>query len=211
MPGPVALYAAAAGAKLLSDLFDISGERARRRRAAARYQREVIAPLESRQSQERFAPYESQGRSMEGAVNQTLGQLAGRGVLSSTFAGPAVATAVAPYQAERRRSLDELSIRRAAAGQELADIEGGAPGYGQAFAGLLGETGGVLAMESGRKNALQMRRTSTMDFLKTAAELYPDLFKNMGPTGMASLAGDFMDQGGNEDFAPPLVGYGDNY
>ena len=141
--------AVAFGANLLSGLIQTSGTRKR----MARLRREQLAalgPLEALLSQSAFGPSATEGDLMRTAESRTLRDLASRGVLKSSIAAPSVAQAVAPIEERRQARRQSLAERLAAARQSIyAGTQ--MPGYEEAFAGTLGEFGGLAAIMAGEE------------------------------------------------------------
>jgi hypothetical protein len=143
------LLAGAFGANLLAGLIGTSGARKRSRRLR-QMQLAALSPLEALLSQSEFGPSEAEGGLMRTVESRTLRDLAGRGVLNSSISAPAVAQAVAPIEERRQARRQGLAERLAAARQAIyASTE--APGYEEAFAGTLGEFGGLLALLGGEQ------------------------------------------------------------
>ncbi len=163
------LYAAGAGLNFVGDIVGIRSQRAKAKRLAEKLRQETLVPLDARLATRKVGLSESAAAMRDSSVGSALQDLAQKGVLQSSFAAPQVYRAAAPFEAQRQRELDELSLRRGAAAAEIASVEESAPGYGEAFAGLFGQAGQLFAMEAGRRQAMDMykeRMNALADFYK---------------------------------------------
>lgn len=145
MPG----LAVAFGANLLSGLIGTAGARKRARRLRQE-QLMALSPLEALLTQQNFGAGQAESDITTAVTRRTLGSLGARGVLNSSMAPGEVAQAVAPIEERRQARRQSLAERLAAARQAIyAGTQ--QPGYEEAFAGTLGEFGGLAALLSGEK------------------------------------------------------------
>lgn len=140
--------ALAFGANLLSGLLQTSGERKRMRRLRQE-EFQALGPLEALIAQNRFGGMQSESDIESAVTRRVLGGLGRRGVLNSSMAPGEVAAAVAPVEERRQARRQSLAERLAAARQAIyAGTQ--QPGYEGAFAGTLGEFGGLMALLAGQ-------------------------------------------------------------
>lgn len=145
---PAILAGASLGANLISGIAGTHSIR-KRLKHLRNQQLANLRPLEQLLQVRGFGASESQGNIESAVTSRTLGGLAQRGVLNSTIAAPAVASAVAPYEQARQANVQSLTERLVAARNAI--LEGTSmPGYGQAFGQAFGEAGDLLAYMGGR-------------------------------------------------------------
>lgn len=192
--GPIgegAYQALAIGSKLGGALFRIRSARARAGKLHEERQK-IIGDLARQSGLLDMGPTGAEASVMQGAVDQTLSGLAQRGVLNSSFAAPEVAAAVAPYQLrmdERRQGFRE---RLAAARLSIAGDEADTPGYGDAFAGALGDVGSLFAIKAQQRHVRDIRGSGadagTQDAQATPQDIWDTNATNAqnDPYGMQS-------------------------
>ena len=139
------------GANLLGGLLGTRSERERLKKQRM----ELLAqlkPLESLLRARRMGLSATEGTLANRAVRGTLSGLASRGLIGSSISGPAVAEAVAPFELNRQRSIDDL-MRQLVSSRSA--IYGGTslPGFGSAFGEAFGGAGDILSFVGGMKYA----------------------------------------------------------
>lgn len=153
--GPVGI-GIAFGANLLGGLFKRRSER----RRAQKLRDALLADLQKQESilsTLQVGPSQSEGALLQTATTRTLSDLAGRGVLRSSIAAPAVAAAVAPIEEARQRRVQGLAERIAAARRAI--LEGtSVPGYGGALGESFEEGGDLLIQLAGRQRRQRDRQ-----------------------------------------------------
>lgn len=160
------------GLGAIGDLISTGSERRRLEELRASMTN-ALGPLEAEARGARFGLSKSEGGIAQAATDSTLGSLASRGVLQSSFAPGEVAQAVAPAELHRQGRLQETETQLAAAKQQIAGATS-LPGYGAAFGGALGDVGGFLALrggvEEGRKRGRRNRVESLLDLIGSGTE-----------------------------------------
>ncbi len=157
------------GLSTIGSLIETGSERRRLEELRATMTN-ALGPLEAEARGARFGLSKTEGSLAQGATESTLGDLASRGVLQSSFAPGEVAQAVAPAELHRQGRLQETERELAAAKTQIAGATS-LPGYGAAFGEGLGEVGGFLALrggvEEGRKRGRRNRMESLLDLIGT--------------------------------------------
>jgi hypothetical protein len=160
------------GVSLLGGLIQTGSER-RRLEELRKASENALKPLEAEAAGARFGLSQTEGNLAQGATESTLGSLASRGVLQSSFAPGEVAQAVAPVELHRQERLMGLE-RDIAAGKKAIAGETSLPGFGAAAGGALGDIGGFLALrggvEEGRKRGKKSRTDRLLDLLDQSEE-----------------------------------------
>lgn len=180
--GPLATMGLGLGANLLSGW--IGGNAQRKREEKIRRMRlAALEPMILRLKQAQLGPSQSEGSVLNALVQQKLTELASRGVLGASNSGAQVAAAIAPVEARRQDRLDDLATRVAAAQQAIYAGEE-APGFGDAFAGTLGETGNILANIAGQQWNKRYNTTGAGDGQQVTT----------GPTDLRELDPNYEDE-----------------
>ena len=143
----------AIGAQLASTLFGLGAERAARKR------RERALLNAAERAERRATQAELGGQSLitqqQSSVRSTLGDLASRGVLDSSFAAPEIAAAAAPFEAARQSQVDTLEQRAEDLRLAAATEGAAAPGFSDFAGGILGDVGGFAALRAGQREQAQ--------------------------------------------------------
>lgn len=144
--GPIGI-GIAVGANLASGLLRVRSQRARQRKLrTARL--EAIRPLEGLLRATQYGPTLAESAAREQAGTQARQDLSSRGLLESSVAPGQVAAATAPFDMLRENRQQLLTQNLVAAKEAIAQ-DTQLPGFGEAFAGTLGEVGGLAAQYAG--------------------------------------------------------------
>lgn len=143
-----ALAGLSIGANLASGLVGTFSERARIRKL----RRELQANLRQYEDQRRARAAglsQGEGALLQSVAAQTMAQGAQRGTLRSTFTAAAMNRNMAPILRQRELDIQDMDQRILAMKQAIAQNTS-MPGYGAAFAGMLGEAGDIASQKAGR-------------------------------------------------------------
>jgi hypothetical protein len=198
----IGLAAIGLGANLLGGLIKTRSER--KRRAKVRAERlAALKPLEATLGTGQYGLSQSEGNIARTVTQQTLGDLAGRGILDSTISAPAVAQAVAPIQLEHENRNRQLATYIASSKQAIAE-DTSAPGYGETLGNAVGDVGGYLALLQGDRDE-RVRRKQEHNYMMEMLRGGPNFQQ-----GVPDFRGDFqvpavpplgqVGQAGEEDY-----------